>query len=89
MVYQCARAVGLPVIGCGGISDVEDAVEYMLAGATAVQVGTVNFVHPTRMIEIIDALPDFLRRHGLTRASDLTGAMSASDSADPLWAAVG
>lgn len=89
MVYQCARAVRLPVIGCGGISGIEDAVEYMLAGASAVQVGTANFVYPTRMIEIIDAFPGFLRRHGLTRAADLTGAMKASEAADPLWAAVG
>lgn len=89
MVYQCARAVGLPVIGCGGISGIEDAVEYMLAGATAVQVGTVNFIHPNRMIEIIEALPDFLRRHGLARAADLTGAVQQVEAADPLWAAVG
>jgi len=89
MVYQCSRAVKLPVIGCGGISDINDAAEYMLAGASAVQVGTVSFVHPTRMIEIIEAFPDFLRSHGLTRAADLTGAMRSSDAADPLWAAVG
>jgi len=89
MVYQCARAVGLPVIGCGGVSDVNDAVEYMLAGATAVQVGTANFIHPTRMIDIIDALPEFLRRHGLARVAELTGAMRAAEAADPLWAAVG
>lgn len=89
MVYQCARAVGLPVIGCGGISDVNDAVEYMLAGATAVQVGTVSFIHPGRMIEIIDALPEFLRRHGLARAADLTGAAREAEVTDPLWAAVG
>jgi len=49
MVYQCARAVRLPIIGCGGVSDVNDAVEYMLAGATAVQVGTISFLHPTRI----------------------------------------
>ena len=89
MVYQCARAVGLPIIGSGGVSGIEDAVEYMLAGAAAVQVGTVNFIHPTRMIEIIDALPNFLQRHGLARAADLTGAMRAPEAADPLWAAVG
>jgi dihydroorotate dehydrogenase (NAD+) catalytic subunit len=89
MVYQCARAVGLPVIGCGGISDVSDVVEYMLAGATAVQVGTVNFIHPTRMIEIIDALPEGLRRHGLARVADLTGAVRGAEASDPLWAAVG
>ncbi len=89
MVYQCARAVRLPVIGCGGVSDVNDAVEYMLAGATAVQVGTVSFIHPARMIEIIDALPGFLRRHGLERAADLTGAVRGTEASDPLWAAVG
>lgn len=84
------RARGAPaVIGCGGISDANDAVEYMLAGATAVQVGTANFIHPTRMIEIIDAMPEFLRRHGLQRAADLTGAVRGDEAADPLWAAVG
>jgi len=89
MVYQCAQAVKLPIIGCGGIFDINDAVEYMLAGATAIQVGTANFIHPARMIEIIDAYPVFLRRHGLERVTDLTGAMHASQAADPLWAAVG
>lgn len=90
MVYQCARASKLPVIGCGGISNLEDAVEYMLAGATAVQVGTVSFIHPTRMIEIIDQFPAFLERKGLARAADLTGAMrGVAETADPLWAAVG
>ena len=89
MVYQCARAVALPVIGCGGIFSVEDAVEYMLAGATAVQVGTANFIHPTTMIDIIDALPKFLARHGLIAANRLTGAVRADDAADPLWATAG
>jgi dihydroorotate dehydrogenase (NAD+) catalytic subunit len=89
MVYQCARAVALPVIGCGGIGTVEDAVEYMLAGATAVQVGTANFIHPTAMIDIIEALPGFLERHGLAAAARLTGAVRADEAADPLWAAVG
>jgi dihydroorotate dehydrogenase (NAD+) catalytic subunit len=89
MVYQCAQSTNLPVIGCGGISDVNDVVEYMLAGATAAQVGTANFIHPTRMIEIIDALPGILRHHGMARAADLTGAMRDSEAADPLWAAVG
>ncbi|TAK47282.1 MAG: dihydroorotate dehydrogenase [Xanthobacteraceae bacterium] len=89
MVYQCAQAVPLPIIGCGGISSINDAVEYMLAGATAVQVGTANFIHPTTMIDIIDALPEFLRRHGLTRVTDLIGTMRANEAADPSWAAVG
>jgi len=89
MVYQCARAVSLPVIGCGGIFTVEDAVEYMLAGATAVQVGTANFIHPTTMIEIIDALPKFLAHHGLVAADRLIGAVRTSEAADPLWATAG
>lgn len=85
MVYQCARAVTLPIVGCGGISDVDDAAEYMLAGATAVQVGTANFVQPTAMIRIIDALPGYLRSRGLERAADLTGAVRISDAPDPQW----
>jgi dihydroorotate dehydrogenase (NAD+) catalytic subunit len=89
MVYQCARAVALPVIGCGGIATVEDVVEYMLAGATAVQVGTANFIHPTTTIDVIEALPGLLERHGLVAAARLTGAVRADEAADPLWAAVG
>lgn len=89
MVYQCARAVSVPLIGCGGIATVEDAVEYMLAGATAVQVGTASFVHPTAMIDIIGAMPGFLRSRGLSRAADLTGAVRAAEAADPLWQAAG
>ena len=52
MVYQCARAVRIPVIGCGGIMTAEDAVEYLLAGAAAVQVGTASFLHPRAMIDV-------------------------------------
>jgi dihydroorotate dehydrogenase (NAD+) catalytic subunit len=89
MVYQCARAVSVPIIGCGGVSTVEDAVEYMLAGATAVQVGTASFIQPTTMIDIIDALPGFLSRHGLSRVTDLTGAVKDTEAVDPAWAAVG
>jgi dihydroorotate dehydrogenase (NAD+) catalytic subunit len=75
MVYQCARAVAIPVIGCGGIATAEDAVEYMLAGASAVQVGTANFIHPTAMITIIDDLGAYCERRGLARISDLIGAV--------------
>jgi dihydroorotate dehydrogenase (NAD+) catalytic subunit len=89
MVYQCWRAVKLPIIGCGGIANVEDAVEYMLAGAAAVQVGTASFIHPTTMTEIIDALPGFLARHGLASVADLTGAVRISDAVDPLWQMAG
>jgi dihydroorotate dehydrogenase (NAD+) catalytic subunit len=89
MVYQCWRAVKLPIIGCGGISNLEDAVEYMLAGATAIQVGTASFIHPTTMIEIIDALPGYLARQGLDNAAALTGAVRVKDAVDPLWQMAG
>lgn len=75
MIYQSARAVGIPVIGCGGVSTAEDAVELMLAGATAVQVGTATFINPTAMISIIDGLRAFCERKGVARVSELVGAV--------------
>jgi dihydroorotate dehydrogenase (NAD+) catalytic subunit len=78
MTYQCARAVGIPIIGCGGISTAEDAIEYMLAGAAAVQVGTATFLRPTAMIDVIDGLKDFCARRGFRRVADLTGAVDDS-----------
>ena len=89
MVHQCWRAVKLPIIGCGGIANVEDAVEYMLAGATAIQVGTASFIHPNTMIDIIDALPGFLASHGVARLADLVGAVRVGDAVDPLWQMAG
>lgn len=76
MVHQCAQAVDIPVIGCGGASDGEDVAEYMLAGATAVQMGSVNFVDPMAMPKAAAWLADYGRRHGLAAISELTGAMS-------------
>lgn len=77
MVHQVSQAVSIPVIGMGGISTARDAVEFMLAGATAVAVGTANFVDPTTMIRIIDGLEAYCRHHGVARVRDLTGAMEA------------
>jgi dihydroorotate dehydrogenase (NAD+) catalytic subunit len=85
-VYQCSRAVKIPVIGCGGISNTEDAVEYMLAGASAVQVGTATFVQPAAMISIIDGLNEFCRRREIANVSDLTGAVITEESDDPVLA---
>jgi len=82
-VYQCARTVGIPVIGCGGISTTEDAVEYLLAGATAVQVGTATFVQPAAMTTIIDGLARFCERHELDRVSDLIGAVINEEADEP------
>lgn len=81
MTYQCAKAVRIPVIGCGGISSAADAVEYMLAGAAAVQVGTATFLRPCAMIEVIDGLAAFCARKGIARVASLTGAVGDTEMA--------
>ncbi|MBI0534486.1 dihydroorotate dehydrogenase [Roseomonas sp. KE2513] len=87
-VYQCARAVRIPVIGCGGISTAEDAAEYMIAGATAVQVGTATFLHPGAMEAVIGGLSRFCAGRGIARVADLTGALhrEETDEAELEWA---
>jgi dihydroorotate dehydrogenase (NAD+) catalytic subunit len=75
MVYECRQAVRIPVIGMGGIMDARDALEFMIAGATAVQVGTANFVDPMLWQGIIDGIADYLRRHGIVSAMDLVGSV--------------
>ena len=88
-VYQCARAVTTPIIGCGGIANAADAAEYMLAGAAAVQVGTATFLRPGAMVAIIDGLAQFCQSRGFARVSDLTGALSReeADEDDLSWVA--
>ncbi len=75
MVYQCAQIVDIPIIGCGGITTTEDAVEYLLAGATAVQVGTATFVRPNAMLDVVEGLTRFCERKNIDRVSELTGAV--------------
>lgn len=75
MVWQVSSAVRIPVIGMGGIASVTDAVEFMLAGATAVAVGTANFVDPETAVHIVDGLEDFCASRGIGRVSDLTGGL--------------
>jgi dihydroorotate dehydrogenase (NAD+) catalytic subunit len=75
MVWQVASALSVPVIGMGGIANGTDAVEFMLAGATAVAVGTANFVDPTATIRVTDGIAEYCGRHGVARASDLIGAL--------------
>ena len=75
MVHQCSKCVTIPIIGCGGIMRAEDVVEYMLAGAAAVEIGFVNFRHPTAMIGIVDDLEKWCARRGIARVAELTGAM--------------
>ena len=73
MAYQCARATRIPVIGCGGISTVEDVLEYLIAGASAVQVGTATFVNPTAMPGIIAGLSAYVEAEGLASVRELIG----------------
>jgi len=73
MVYECARAVKIPIVGMGGIATAEDAIEFLLAGATAVQVGTVNFVDPFVWQKLIDGLDAYMTRHQIARVADLVG----------------
>lgn len=73
MVWQVAHAVNIPVVGLGGISCASDALEFIMAGASAIQVGTANFVNPRVTIEIIEGLGDYCRRHGVERLMDLKG----------------
>src|SRR6478736_3989501 len=73
MVWECFQAVKLPIIGMGGIATVEDALEFILAGAAAVQVGTANFVDPLIWGKLIRGLEDYLRRHRVPRVADLIG----------------
>ena len=75
MVWQTANAVKIPVIGMGGISNWKDAVEFILVGATAIQIGTYNFIDPMVSIKIIDEINEYLDRHGFTSVKDLTGAL--------------
>ncbi len=75
MVWQVAQAVTVPIVGMGGIMDARDAVEFMLAGATAIAVGTANFVDPTATVRVVDGLAEFCRARGIARVSELTGAL--------------
>ena len=75
MVWQTAKAVRIPVIGLGGIASWRDAVEFMLAGATAVQIGTSNFVDPTVSLKVINGIAAYCERHGFHHASELVGAL--------------
>jgi dihydroorotate dehydrogenase (NAD+) catalytic subunit len=75
MVWQVSSAVAIPIVGMGGICTGTDAVEFVLAGATAVAVGTQNFVDPTATMRITDGIAEYCHRHGVSRVSDLVGAL--------------
>jgi dihydroorotate dehydrogenase (NAD+) catalytic subunit len=73
MVWQVAEAVDLPIVGMGGITTWEDAVEFLLAGATAISIGTGNFVNPQAPQEIIQGIKDYCEKHGMTSVRDIVG----------------
>ena len=75
MVWQTAQAIKLPIIGMGGIATANDAIEFLLAGASAIEVGTYNFVDPTATVKIVDGIEDYMRRHGFSSVNDLVGAL--------------
>ncbi len=78
MVYECRRAVKIPVIGMGGIATATDALEFMIAGATAVQVGTANFVDPFIWTKLVGGIQDYMTRHRIARLADLVGTIDTS-----------
>ncbi|HJH61419.1 MAG TPA: dihydroorotate dehydrogenase [Bacteroidetes bacterium] len=75
MVWQVYKAVKIPVIGLGGISSATDAVEFMLAGASAIQIGTANFIDPAISVKVARGIVEYCERHGFANVSDLTGAL--------------
>jgi dihydroorotate dehydrogenase (NAD+) catalytic subunit len=74
MVYQVAGKVGIPIIGCGGISSAEDALEFLMAGASAVEVGTFQFVNPRALLDVLEGIEGFMEREGLSDLSGIIGA---------------
>lgn len=75
MVYQAAHAVQIPVIGMGGIATAEDAIEFILAGASAVSIGAMNFVNPYTTVEVVRGIEDYMERYHVEKLSDLIGAV--------------
>ena len=74
MVYEVAGAVKIPVIGCGGIATANDALEFIMAGASAVQVGTAGFANPRAPLEVVEGIEEFMRKEGITDIAELIGA---------------
>ena len=75
MVWQVHKAVSVPIIGLGGIMNATDAIEFILAGASAIQVGTANFIDPMISVKIVDGIEDYMQRHKVNSIKDLIGAL--------------
>ena len=74
-MYQVAQAVKLPIIGMGGIATAEDAIEFLLAGASAVSVGAMNFVDPYTTVKVVEGIEEYMRRYKIENVTDLIGAV--------------
>ena len=73
MVWQVAKAVGIPVVGLGGISNAKDAIEFLMAGATAIEIGTANFLDPAISIKVRDGIDAWLDAHGCQSVEEIIG----------------
>ncbi len=82
-VYQVARAVDMPVIGIGGIATIDDVMEFLVAGATAVQIGTANFYNPTATMTILDELPGAVAELGAASVAEVVGTLKMNEPAGP------
>ena len=76
MVYQAAQAVKIPIIGMGGIANAEDAIEFLLAGASAVSIGAMNFVNPYATVEVIEGIEDYMQKYGVEDVKELIGGVN-------------
>src|SRR5262249_3064322 len=83
MVYECRQMVKIPIVGMGGIASARDALEFMIAGANAVQIGTANFVHPFIWSKLLDGLRDYMARHQIARIADIVGTVHAPTLSSP------
>jgi dihydroorotate dehydrogenase (NAD+) catalytic subunit len=75
MVYQVAKAVSIPLVAMGGIATAEDAIEFILAGATGISVGTANFYNPYATIQVIEGIGDYMKEYGYSNLSEMIGAI--------------
>ena len=78
MVYECRRAVKIPIVGMGGIATADDVLEFMIAGANAVQVGTMNFVDPFIWAKLMDGIRAYMTTHKIARLQDVVGTVDTS-----------
>ena len=79
MVWQAAQAISIPVCGIGGIASADDAIKFLLCGASAVQVGTASFANPSLLAELVEALPEKLSEAGVDSVQDLIGSLRAKE----------